>query len=105
MSNHRPTRFSRPATVARMCLEALESRCLLTAVSWDGGAGSVFWNDANNWSNNQVPTAADDVTIGSNVLNLRVDAPGAVANSVNTSSPINFNAGTGLQTDSLTLNT
>ena len=28
------------------------------AITWDGGAGTTSWNDANNWSNNIVPTAS-----------------------------------------------
>lgn len=44
-------------------IQPLEPRCLLAAVAWDGGGDGVSWGDANNWSNNQVPTAADDVTI------------------------------------------
>lgn len=31
--------------------------------SWDGGAGTVNWEDANNWSGNTLPTAADSVII------------------------------------------
>ena len=44
-------------------LESLESRTLLAAITWDGGAGTANWIDANNWSNNAIPTASDDVTI------------------------------------------
>jgi RHS repeat-associated protein len=44
-------------------LESLESRLLLTAVSWDGGGDGVNWTSADNWSNNAVPTSADDVTV------------------------------------------
>jgi len=29
-------------------------------LNWDGGAGTVFWDDANNWSPNQAPTLAAD---------------------------------------------
>ncbi len=56
---------SRRRGVARRAavLQSLESRRLLAAVSWDGGAGTFAWTDPDNWSNNQLPTAADDVTI------------------------------------------
>jgi len=37
------------------------------AVSWDGGASTANWADANNWSSNTVPSDADDVTINQNV--------------------------------------
>ena len=32
-------------------------------VTWDGGASTLNWNDAANWSNNALPGAADDVVI------------------------------------------
>ena len=51
------------ARPARFGAESLEQRMLLAAVSWDGDAGDNLWHSANNWSNNAVPTAADDVTI------------------------------------------
>jgi hypothetical protein len=42
----------------------LEDRLAPAAVSWDGGGGAdTRWANALNWSNNLVPTAADDVTI------------------------------------------
>ncbi len=43
--------------------EILEERRVLATVTWDGGAGSQFWEDAANWSANALPTAADDVVI------------------------------------------
>ncbi len=45
-------------------LECLEERVLLTAVHWVGGATGL-WDQAANWSNDAVPTTADDVTINS----------------------------------------
>ena len=36
---------------------------LLSNVSWTGGAGTLNWGDANNWSNNAIPGSGDDVTI------------------------------------------
>lgn len=36
---------------------------LAAAITWDGGAGTSNWNDANNWSGNAVPTSSDDVTL------------------------------------------
>ena len=33
-------------------------------VTWDGGAGTSSWIDANNWNPNGVPGPADDVVIG-----------------------------------------
>jgi hypothetical protein len=43
------------------------SRASAAAVSWDGGAATANWSDANNWSANALPTADDDVTINQNV--------------------------------------
>lgn len=44
-------------------LQTLEPRRLFAAVSWDGGAGTLEWNDPGNWSDDQLPTLSDDVTI------------------------------------------
>src|SRR5262245_2995199 len=43
--------------------ELLERRELLAAISWDGGGGDLLWSNPLNWINNQLPGAADDVTI------------------------------------------
>src|ERR1051325_7947914 len=54
-------------------MESLEQRTLLAAVSWTGQAGDNLWTTARNWSNDAVPTSADDVTInvaGSPTINL-----------------------------------
>ena len=46
-------------------IDRLESRTLLSTVSWVGGDG--FWDVASNWQDdasvNRLPTAADDVVI------------------------------------------
>ncbi len=52
----------------RLRVEPLESRQLLSAVSWDGGGDGTNWSDPINWSGNALPGAADDVTI--NVVGL-----------------------------------
>ena len=52
-----------------VALERLEDRCLLATFAWDGGAGTLLWNDAANWSTDVLPGSTDDVTI---------DATGAV---------------------------
>ncbi len=49
--------------VSRHACEPLERRRLLAAVSWDGGGDGANWNDPLNWSNDQLPTPADDVTL------------------------------------------
>jgi len=45
-------------------LDRFEERTLLSAVTWTGGAGDNNWDTASNWSDDAVPTAADDVVIG-----------------------------------------
>lgn len=44
-------------------IEALEARCLLATITWDGGAGTSSWHDAANWSTDTLPGADDDVVI------------------------------------------
>jgi len=44
-------------------VEQLESRLLLSAVSWDGGGDGTSWHDRYNWSGDALPGAADDVVI------------------------------------------
>jgi hypothetical protein len=44
-------------------VEPLERRALLAAVSWDGGGDGVNFTDPLNWSNDALPTSADDVTV------------------------------------------
>ena len=46
-----------------MLYETLEERRMLSAVNWDGGGGDLLWSNPLNWSADQLPTAADDVTI------------------------------------------
>lgn len=67
LSSHRKHRRGRRNT--RPASELLEPRTLLAAVMWDGGGGNLDWNNASNWSTDQLPGAGDDVTI---------DAPGEV---------------------------
>ena len=51
---------------------ALKSTCTKT---WDGGAATNNWGDANNWNPNGVPTASDDVSLtGANTINVNVAA-------------------------------
>jgi hypothetical protein len=44
-------------------VQSLEPRRLFAAISWDGGAGTLNWSDAANWSTNTLPGVNDDVTI------------------------------------------
>ncbi|MFN0134328.1 MAG: beta strand repeat-containing protein [Phycisphaerales bacterium] len=43
--------------------DALEARQHLAVITWDGGAGTNEWNDANNWSGNVVPGVLDEARI------------------------------------------
>ena len=53
-------RSARPVALqARPSLEQLESRVLLSLVSWDGGAGTLSWRDAPNWSGDALPGSGD----------------------------------------------
>src|SRR5438045_498914 len=79
-------------------IEALDPRRLLAAVAWDGGGPSDVWSDPLNWSADALPTAADDVTIGTGVPNLLIDSGLVQANSVVTSSPITLANHSSLQT-------
>ena len=43
--------------------------------TWDGGAGTNNWGDANNWDPNGVPTSNDNVNLtGANTININVAA-------------------------------
>ncbi len=56
-------RASNPPVSFPRFLERLETRVLLTAVSWTGTAGDNQWTTPGNWSNDQLPQPGDDVTI------------------------------------------
>ncbi len=43
--------------------ESLEDRSLLATVTWDGGAGTLNFLDANNWDNDAIPSAVNDYVI------------------------------------------
>ncbi|MEK6259848.1 MAG: Ig-like domain-containing protein [Planctomycetota bacterium] len=58
-------------------IERLEPRTLLSAISWDGGAGNLSWNSALNWSGDVLPTTADDVSI--NPVGITVTLVGAAS--------------------------
>src|SRR5437588_2401040 len=68
-------------------IEPLEGRVLLSAVSFvgkNGGGDGFSWTDPKNWSNGQVPTAADDVTVGSpnNAQGVDIDSGNQAAHSL-----------------------
>ena len=52
-----------------------------TYKTWDGGAGTNNWGDANNWSPDGVPIASDNINLtGANVIN--IDVINAAANNL-----------------------
>ncbi len=65
----RPSRASRALAnqnLRGLRIEPLESRTLLSAVTWVGGAAAgPYWDVAANWSPAAVPTSTSDVTINS----------------------------------------
>jgi autotransporter-associated beta strand protein len=74
--SHRPKskkRFARPignpntapsagCALRRLSYEMLEDRRMLSVVQWMGGTAG-YWDQPSNWSNQAVPTPADDVSI------------------------------------------
>src|ERR1035437_11165377 len=76
--------------------------------TWDGGAGTNNWGDANNWNPNGVPTAATSVTLD-NITTVVVNVPATCLNLVigntNKNATLGINAGQTLAvTGSLTFN-
>src|SRR6516165_7493133 len=61
--NERRPRRRRKFPYIRLGFEVLEDRVVPASYSWTGGAGTLNWADAGNWSNNVVPGSGDDVTI------------------------------------------
>lgn len=62
----RPSPFLAGRRWRRLELERLEDRLAPVSglgVLWDGGGGTSDWNNALNWSTDQVPGASDDVII------------------------------------------
>src|SRR4051812_31840693 len=53
-------------------IQPLESRTLLSIVTWTGSGDSSSWNDAANWSTNDgtTPGATDDVVIPTGFANV-----------------------------------
>ena len=57
-----------PASGGKVTAVFADATGATAAVSWTGGAGTAFWDDAANWSSGRVPTADDDVAVGASAL-------------------------------------
>ncbi len=51
------------AAFAVVMLNAPTATAAVCTVSWDGGAGTPSWQDADNWDSNALPVAGEDVCI------------------------------------------
>lgn len=78
----------------RLLLEQLEDRCVPAAVSWDGGAGTSNWQDANNWDTDVAPTSADDAVIPVAFSASIINVNGGVARTLDSYAKITQSAGT-----------
>ncbi len=47
----------------RISVEALESRLVLSTITWSGSGDGTNWNTATNWVGNKVPGSSDDAVI------------------------------------------
>ena len=61
VSGRKPVTSSHRLTKARVVIEAMEIRRLLSAAVWTGGAGDGQWNTAGNWQAGVIPLAGQDV--------------------------------------------
>jgi len=82
---------------ARLALEQLENR-LVPTVSWTGGAGTLNWSDAANWSGHAVPSSADDA-----IVNVAVGGPIKISGTNAVHSLTDVSASLTLQAGSLSL--
>src|SRR4051794_14837323 len=64
----------------RPALELLEDRLAPATVAWDGGTAGTgtAWNTAANWVGDVLPTAVDDVEIGSAFAGVTISSGGSV---------------------------
>jgi len=69
-----------------VCLGVLAGVSQAENLSWDGGAGTAFWDDANNWNPNKAPTLSDDAAFMTDVDVVVRDAQVIYRDNVNTTS-------------------
>jgi hypothetical protein len=96
-ATHRRASAARPrrakSRTRRLQLEPLEPRHLLAVVHWDGGGGDLLWSNALNWSNDQLPTADDDVVVAATGTIVH-DVGTTQIRSLNLQTSLNLTAGT-----------
>lgn len=74
-------------------LDRLEDRCTPASIAWTNASGGD-WFTATNWSTNTIPTANDDVSIGSNAgYIVDVASSGAVAKTLTVSGTLRVSGG------------
>ncbi len=78
----------------KLAFEPLESRTLLSNISWTGQGDGKSWTAAGNWSGNAVPGSNDDVTI-SLVSNptIRIESGAQSVHSVTSTDPLSISGG------------
>jgi hypothetical protein len=65
--------YTIPAAGGCSIYTTMASITLYTYKTWDGGAGTNNWGDANNWSPDGVPVASDNINLtGANVIGIDV---------------------------------
>ena len=96
LTRHRETvraRRSRRGST-RLGLDFLESRTLLSSVTWTGSADGKSWAVADNWSDDAVPTSSDDVTINlSGNPTIQITSGAQAVNSLTSTDPISISGG------------
>jgi autotransporter-associated beta strand protein len=75
-------------------VELMESRTLLSAVTWTGDAGDDNWDTPDNWSTQSVPGADDNVTIDATATVVHSFAVTDTIESLTTTAPLSITGGT-----------
>ncbi|MET3134463.1 filamentous hemagglutinin family protein, partial [Oxalobacteraceae bacterium GrIS 1.11] len=62
-------------------------------IYWDGGAGSANWSDALNWSGDTLPTAGDNIYLGSGAGTVNLNSGAQSANALTCNANLTLSAG------------
>ena len=77
-----------------LAVDSLESRTLLSNVSWTGKGDGTSWTDASNWSDDAVPGPSDNVTISkSGNPTIAITSGTQSVNSISSTDPISISGG------------